>query len=457
MAGILAIALTVVLMYLYHKLFTVVYVNALAGIIREIVVCFVLAVIILGTAFKLLGIELDSKDSEAANPSAQVQTSQSPNRQKPSQNPPVKSFYGTFHNMALLNNGVFDAFIIIGDSEWSQGGISVFGYATVPGLNYMQGFNVDIPMPEGNTFTFRTDEIASTLTMTLHPDEYTLEIVQEPTTSDTETPFTGSYVDADTWNGLEDQWRAVIERNEELAKPNRWISDYAGSYILEAFVEGEEGAPYARFGIRTYSYGNTFRFSPAIWIGGEYGISRFDWTDYDIPFPLGIDDSKHIEYETDDGLIAFDVLDDKADGRHVIRVTACPYLKSTGVFVSGLEQVDSGLLNYGRRLTWPGNYVCESGGEDGTKSISISQVNDQLLSIEMVHNYADGRVETYHAEAETNAYGHGEYAAEDHGDKQPYFTLLEDPDTGRKAVRVQQFGINLSIDQEFDGTYFIVE
>ena len=158
-----------------------------------------------------------------------------------------------------------------------------------------------------------------------------------------------------------------------------------------------------------------------------------------------------------DGLIAFDVLDDKEDGRHVIQVTACPNLKSTGVFVSGLEQVDSGLLNYGRRLTWPGNYVCESGGEDGTKSISISQINDQLLSIEMVHYYADGRVETYHAEAETNAYGHGEYAAEDHGDKRPYFTLLEDPDTGRKVVRVQQFGINPSIDQEFDGTYFIVE
>lgn len=70
MAGILALVLTAVLMYLYHKFFTVVYVNALAGILREIVVCFVLAVIILGTIFKLLGIELDSKDSEAAKPPA---------------------------------------------------------------------------------------------------------------------------------------------------------------------------------------------------------------------------------------------------------------------------------------------------------------------------------------------------------------------------------------------------
>lgn len=224
---------------------------------------------------------------------------------------------------------------------------------------------------------------------------------------------------------------------------------------MEAFVEGEEDAPCARFDIRTYSYGSTFRFSPAVWVSGESGEGEFDWTDYDIPFPLGINDSKHIEYETDDGLVAFDVLDDKADGRHVIRVTACPYLKSTGVFVSGLEQVDYNLLVYSKRLAWPGNYVCESGGEDGTKSMSISQINDQLLSIEMVHYYADGRVETYHTVAETNAYRHDEYAADDNGDKKLYFRLLEDPDTGRKAVRVQQNGINLSIDQKFDGTYFI--
>ena len=142
MAGILALVLTAVLMYLYHKLFTVVYVNALAGILREIVVCFVLSLLILGGIFKLFGIELDSKDSEEANPSAQVQTSQSPNRQESFQGPPVKSFYGTFHNMALLNNSIFDTFIIIGDSEWSPGDLNIFGYATVPGLNFMQSFDV---------------------------------------------------------------------------------------------------------------------------------------------------------------------------------------------------------------------------------------------------------------------------------------------------------------------------
>ena len=54
--GLLALILTAVLMYLYHKLFTVVYVNALAGILREIVVCFVLSVVILGMVSHVLGI-----------------------------------------------------------------------------------------------------------------------------------------------------------------------------------------------------------------------------------------------------------------------------------------------------------------------------------------------------------------------------------------------------------------
>ena len=78
MVGILVLILTGVLMYLYHKFFTVVYVNALSGIIREIVVCLILSALILSAVFKLFGIELDSKGTEAYNPSAQVQTETTP-------------------------------------------------------------------------------------------------------------------------------------------------------------------------------------------------------------------------------------------------------------------------------------------------------------------------------------------------------------------------------------------
>lgn len=88
-----------------------------------------------------------------------------------------------------------------------------------------------------------------------------------------------------------------------------------------------------------------FNFLPALWVGsnGNYG-NPLDWAFYDIPFPLGNDKSRHIEYETNDGLIAFDVLDDKADGRHVIRVTDCPHLECTGVFVSGAENLSDNFI-----------------------------------------------------------------------------------------------------------------
>lgn len=159
-----------------------------------------------------------------------------------------------------------------------------------------------------------------------------------------------------------------------------------------------------------------------------------------------------IAYETNDGRIAFDVLDDKPDGRHVIRVTDCPHLERTGVFVSGAEDLSEDFIQQGKRLNWPGTYVCEKGGVDGTKSISISQADDQLLSIEMTHNYADGRVETYHAEAEI----YGAYLAIGHGgEKGLDFQLQEDTDTGKKIVIVQQNGINPNIDWEYDGTYII--
>lgn len=93
---------------------------------------------------------------------------------------------------------------------------------------------------------------------------------------------------------------------------------------------------------------------------------------------------------------------------------------------------------------------------DGTKSISVSQADDQLLSIEMIHNYADGRVETYHATAEINAYGNGAYyAVSSSGEKWLDFQLQEDTDTGKKIMIVQQNGINPNIDWEYDGTYII--
>lgn len=227
MRAILVLVLTAVLLYLYHKVFTVVYVNALAGIIREIAVCFVLALVILSIVFNALGIETSSKDTKTDQPPTQGQTNSSLEQpgstrnsfleQGLSQEPPVKGFYGRFYNTALLNNGAFDSFIIIGDSKWSPNSINIFGVATAPGLNFVQNLDIDIPMPEGNIFTFQADELMSTLTITLHPENYTLEITQEPMNPEIEAAYTGSYVDGDTWKSLEKEYSAALERNQVTA------------------------------------------------------------------------------------------------------------------------------------------------------------------------------------------------------------------------------------------------
>lgn len=54
--GIFVLILTAVLWYLYHKLFAVVYVNALSGIIRELAICFVLSLVIIATLMNILGL-----------------------------------------------------------------------------------------------------------------------------------------------------------------------------------------------------------------------------------------------------------------------------------------------------------------------------------------------------------------------------------------------------------------
>ena len=184
----------------------------------------------------------------------------------------VKDFYGNFYNTALLHNSVFNTFLIIGDSEESRGYLHIFGYAAAIGVNYLQSFDIDIPMPAGDTFTCQSEIYKMALTITLHPEDHTMEIVQEPITSDDVTPFTGSYVDSRVWNGLTDEVRAATERIMDLAAslptstpepPNRWICDYMGSYVLESFAEGKEDAPNARFSIDCNVYSSTtFLFAP---------------------------------------------------------------------------------------------------------------------------------------------------------------------------------------------------
>ena len=133
------------------QVFTVIYTNVLAGFIREVAVCFVLAVIIVETLASALGFDFDSK--EPKDDVSSVQGSSQQQGSSSSQKLLVKDFYGNFYNTALLHNSVFNTFLMIGDSEESRGYLHIFGYAAAIGVNYLQSFDIDIPMPAGDTFT----------------------------------------------------------------------------------------------------------------------------------------------------------------------------------------------------------------------------------------------------------------------------------------------------------------
>lgn len=170
----------------------------------------------------------------------------------------------------------------------------------------------------------------------------------------------------------------------------------------------QEDAPYLRFEINNNSQKDlSFKFANAyLW-----GPTHYEIFDFDVPYPRGTSESKHIEYTSEEGGIAFDVLGQTEDGRQLIEITEFPYSEYIGLYAEASD-LDSEIGKYGVRLNWEGTYTCNNGGDDGTKSISVTQVDDTLLSIKMIHNYADGQVDTYQTNAKIEEYdpfsAHGE-------------------------------------------------
>ena len=90
--------------------------------------------------------------------------------------------------------------------------------------------------------------------------------------------------------------------------------------------------------------------------------------------------------------------------------------------------------------------------------MTVTQKGSTSLSIDMIHNYANGNIETYHAEAEIGAFGKGPYfAACTQDDKTLYFNLEVDPTSGEKVIQLDQLGIYPAIDLEYDGTYQVAD
>ena len=248
--GILALILTVVLWYLYHKCFTVVYTNALAGIIREIAVCFVLSVVIVGTICSVLGIDPKSNRTEADESSLSTQGQHnwqeaSVTQERPiTQELPIMGFYGDFYNIAVLNGSIFNVTLSM---EESESFLHILGRSYAMGLAWEQNIDVIIPMPEGNSFVCNDELNGISLTITLHPEDHSLEIVQQPTNTNFGTPYTGSYIDRLTsvsmspelngaMDAIDTAWWSVKDLVIKSEPTPEGDYDYYGSmnsYILE--------------------------------------------------------------------------------------------------------------------------------------------------------------------------------------------------------------------------------
>lgn len=471
---ILLIGLTIALWRLYHKMFHVMYFNAPVALIREFVICGAIAFVIL---------------SVILNP---IISFLRPDK--------TKQFCGTFYNTELLNGSGFDAYITIEKSEQIKGGIQVEGYAREIGKNTIYSLTRDIPCPDSKTFTFEgpgSDPIHGAYTINysikINPKKGTLSVNEETDQAGIPTPFDGDYVDSDAWDKLQAKRQAaedaamkavkqeeaaeaeaqeeseaalaqkMTEEAEEAARiraeqstavqremerraaeqiastPNLWISDYFGVYVPSSLAEGE--APPTCHPI-ILDGGNDAYFA----ITGV--VSReLQWTygpSWSIPYPLGPDVSTtHIEYSSSDGLIAFDVVGQTADNRTIIEITSFPDAAYIGEYVQGEDLLPN-------LLQWDGTYVCERGGADGRKTITVRRNDDMTLSVSLYHLYGDGHEEYLDLTPQIGAYGNGE----DFAFETDYsFTLQQDELTGVYSIALSQAYIYPDIDLKFDGVY----
>lgn len=104
-------------------------------------------------------------------------------------------------------------------------------------------------------------------------------------------------------------------------------------------------------------------------------------------------------------------------------------------------------------LTWDGTYKCDNGGNDGSKTLTITKVDDHSFSFSMEHLYGDGHMESFSGTANIGTYNNGAYFASYEQDKTLYFRLNEEPTNGEISIVISQIGIYPDIDLEYDGCY----
>lgn len=418
---ILVIILMFTLRNLYHKMFRVVYFNAVTAIFREFAICFLIAVVIVFGGFELIGDIFTPKEKDPG-------------------------FYGTYHNTSLLDGGDAEVTLTIsGGNDLKDGKMGLSGYALAAGSRDSQHLNMEAEIPKGNTFTCTDEAYHITLTITADPKHHTLEVVQENGYADKPFWFSGTYVDPDTWEQMSDEVEEAKEEAVVAQTPNKWLSDYFGEYTLLPYMVMEKGSHPAQFSISLDpSYNDCFLFD---YLAEENG-TRYSKI-LRLPYPLGDSEPGWLAYEMEEGWITFEVREDPGSGRVEIEIAEFPYPALIGVYIPSDSQLyESDMPEPGHRL-WDGVYTCTSDGPDGTKTLSITQNLDSTLSISMYHRYADGREDILDIVAGFGPDGHTQYFAQWNDARNILFNLSDDCST----IEISQIGIYPAIDLEFQGVY----
>lgn len=217
-AIISVIILTVALWILYHKLFRVVYFDAITAVFREFVICLVIAILIVLGISRAIGSVL------------------------PQEEVPDPEYFGEYHNTWNLYGPWCT--ITISGSETKDDYICIKGEAEE---SYEQYFQVELPSSDisENAISFYTSNSlgGSTITIVINAENHSLEVTQE--TADAEVPdvYTGQYVDAETWEiqHTEDQLYPLEETdtNQQEAPANTDMSETFSESPVEYF--GDDG------------------------------------------------------------------------------------------------------------------------------------------------------------------------------------------------------------------------
>lgn len=440
---LVVVVLAIIFWVLYHKIFHVIYFDAIGGLFREGAVCIILALLIVSGISGVAGNIFHPAKTKSLD------------------------YLGVYWNDALLEGSGRDTSISIEPDEENKDYLRIEGLT----LSYIGEpdiyFSSYIPVPEENPFTCTDDTSGVTLTISINEKDSTLDITQKPGDSGI---YAGHYLNNDAWTALSEEVRAAVEAAQIAAEPNQWIRDYFGVYVPYPVMENENRS-LEIYEPRDYNS----RFFQVILQKYEDGLPKFQT--YEIEYPLGPEINETIEYQNRVDRIRFRVQRPIDGAKILLEIEDCNYPEFNGIFIPADEAAkfmpselasqeetpalddldqdmpkepeysDEGAALPEVAMEWSGTYLCSNGGADGEKTLRIRNVTEDTFDFTLDHIYGDGHTDTFSGQALIGTYDNGYDFASYEEEKVLYFAMSE---TG---VEVSHMYIYPDKDLEFEGIY----